>query len=74
MRIKKVVLFEDFKKMDEGTQSDLKKFIKKHKTELNDLADEDKWDDIHSMLYTEFDLEPDSNKAKDLIQTFMFIF
>ena len=32
MRNKKITSFEDFKGMDEGLQSDLKKYIKKHMT------------------------------------------
>ena len=31
MRIKKIILLEDFKRMNEGLQSDLKKYIKKNK-------------------------------------------
>ena len=74
MRNKKITSFEDFKRMDESIQSDLKKYIKKHKEELESLADEDKWDDIYNQLYTEFDVEPNSSKAKDIKQTFDFIF
>ena len=74
MRNKKITSFEDFKRMDEGIQSDLKKYIKKHKEELESLADEDQWDDIYNQLYTEFDIEPNSSKAKDIKQTFDFIF
>lgn len=74
MRNKKITSFEDFKRMDESIQSDLKKYIKKHKEELESLADEDQWDDIYNQLYTEFDVEPNSSKAKDIKQTFDFIF
>jgi hypothetical protein len=74
MRNKKVTSFEDFKRMDEGIQSDLKKYIKKHKEELESLADEDQWETIYKQLYTEFDIEPDSKEAKELRQTFEFIF
>jgi|TARA_R100000541_G_scaffold58205_1_gene69170 hypothetical protein len=74
MRNRKITSFEDFKGMDEGIQSDLKKYIKKHKEELESLADEDQWETIYTQLYTEFDIEPNSSKAKDLRQTFEFIF
>jgi|TARA_B110000977_G_C10952325_1_gene445145 hypothetical protein len=74
MRNRKITSFENFKRMDEGTQSDLKKYIKNHKDELESLADEDLWDSIYTHLYTEFDVEPDSKKAKELKQTFDFIF
>ncbi len=74
MRNKKVTSFEDFKRMDEGIQSDLKKYIKKHKDELESLADEDQWETIYTQLYTDFDIEPDSKEAKELRQTFEFIF
>jgi hypothetical protein len=74
MRNKKVTSFEDFKRMDEGIQSDLKKYIKKHKEELESLADEDQWETIYKQLYTEFDIEPNSKEAKELRQTFEFIF
>ncbi len=74
MRIKKIILLEDFKKMDESLQSDLKKYIKKNKEELNSLADNEEWDSIYQLLYTEFDIIPDSTKGKELRQTFDFIF
>ena len=74
--MKKVIpTFEQFCSIDEGLQSDLKKFIKKNKSELNDMADEDRWEDIYLLLYQEFDIEDvESNKAKDLRQTFDFMF
>jgi hypothetical protein len=62
------------KTLDEGLESDIKKFIKNHRSELEDMADNDQWEDIHDMLYTEFDVQKDSRKAKDLIQTFEFMF
>ena len=47
---------------------------KKNKKELNSLADEDNWEAIYQHLFTEFDTEPESKKAKELRQTFDFIF
>ena len=37
MRNRKITSFENFKRMDEGTQSDLKKYIKNHKDDLSVL-------------------------------------
>ena len=73
-RTKKLLLFEEWTQIDEGLESDIKKYIKKHKGELNKLADDDEWDQIYQLLYTEFDVDPESDKAKDLRQTFDFIF
>ena len=73
-KIKSPISFEDFKKIDEGIRSDIKGYIKKNKKELNSLADEDEWDTIYQLLYTEFDVEPNSSKPKDLKQTFDLIF
>ena len=70
----KILLFEEYCNISEGTQSDIKKYIKKNSKELDSLADEDEWDTIYQLLYTEFDVEPDSKKGKELKQTFDFIF
>lgn len=74
MRNKKIVTLTEFKQLNEGIESDVKKYIKKNKKELNSLADDDKWDDLYQHLYTEFDVEADSDDAKELKQTFDFIF
>ena len=74
MRNKKIVTLTEFKHLNEGTESDIKKYIKKNKKELNSLADEDNWETIYQHLFTEFDAEPESKKAKELRQTFDFIF
>ena len=74
MRNKKIVTLTEFKQLNEGIESDVKKYIKKNKKELNSLADDDKWDDLYKHLYTEFDVEADSDDAKELKQTFDFIF
>lgn len=74
MRNKKITSFSDFKRMNESIQSDLKKYIKKNKDELESLADEDQWETIYNQLYTEFEVDPKSSKAKDIKQTFDFIF
>lgn len=70
--MKRVKLFEEF--LNEGLRADLKKFIKKNEDELNQLADEDQWDRIELMLQNEFDVQPNTPEAKDLLDTFMFIF
>jgi len=70
----KILLFEEYCNISEGTQSDIKKYIKKNSKELERLADDDEWDTIYQLLYTEFDVDPDSKKGKELKQTFDFIF
>ena len=49
-------------------------YIKQNREDLNDLADEDMWDEIYQKLYTDFDVDPESRKAEDLKQAFEFIF
>ena len=73
-RRNKILLFEEYCNIDEGINSDINKYIKKNSKELNSLADEDKWNSIYQLLYTEFDVLPDSKQAKDLRQTFDLIF
>ena len=65
--------FEEFQ-LNEGIKQDIKKFIKRNEPELNRMADEDEWEAIYQLMYSEFDVEAGSNKAKDLKQTFDFIF
>lgn len=74
MRNKNIITLNEFKQLNEGLESDVKKYIKKNKKELNNLADDDNWEVIYHDLFTEFDVEPESNQAKDLKQTFDFIF
>ena len=74
MRNKNIITLNEFKQFNEGLESDVKKYIKKNKEELNNLADDDNWEVIYHDLFTEFDVEPESNQAKDLKQTFDFIF
>jgi|TARA_B110000444_G_scaffold107171_1_gene101332 hypothetical protein len=73
-RNKRVLLFEEFVQINEGIETDIKKYIKKNDKELNSLADQDKWETIYQLLYTEFDILPDSKRGKELRQTFDFIF
>jgi hypothetical protein len=70
----KMLLFEEYCNINEGIQSDIKKYIKKNNKELDRLADDDEWDAIYQLLYTEFDVIPDSKQGKELRQTFDFIF
>ena len=65
--------FEEFQ-LNEGIKQDIKKFIKRNEPELNRMADEDEWEAIYQLMYSEFDVEAESDKAKDLKQTFDFIF
>lgn len=71
---KKILLQEEWESIGEGLESDIKKYIKKNKKELNSLADDDEWETLYQLLYTEFDVEPESDKAKEIKQTFDFIF
>ena len=73
-RRNKILLFEEYININEGIHSDIKKYIKKNSKELNSLADEDQWDTIYQLMYTEFDVLPDSKKGKELKQTFDLIF
>jgi hypothetical protein len=73
-RRNKILLFEEYCNINEGIQSDIKKYIKKNSKELNSLADNDEWETIYQLMYTEFDVLPDSKKGKELRQTFDFIF
>ena len=66
--------FEIVKTTNEDLRSDVKNFIKDNKDELNDLADNDKWDMMYQKLYDEFGVESDTIKAKDLLKTFQFVF
>ena len=73
-RRNKILLFEEYCNIDEGINSDIKKYIKKNSKELNSLADKDEWDTIYQLMYTEFDVLPDSKKGKELKQAFDLIF
>lgn len=73
-RRNKILLFEEYCNINEGIQSDIKNYIKKNSKELNSLADNDEWETIYQLMYTEFDVLPDSKKGKELRQTFDFIF
>lgn len=61
-------------KVNEDLRSDVKKFIKDNASELNTLADKDEWDLMYTKLYSEFNVEADSTKGKDLLKTFQFVF
>tara|TARA_Y100000287_G_scaffold147326_1_gene122317 strand:- start:422 stop:649 length:228 start_codon:yes stop_codon:yes gene_type:complete len=75
MRIsKKLLMFEQFTSKNEGVQSDIEKYITKNKKELDSLADNDEWETLYQHMYTEFDVEPDSPKGKELKKTFDSIF
>ena len=66
--------FEIVETTNEDIRSDVKKWIRTNKEELNDLADADEWDAMYDKLYSEFGVEADSIKAKDLLKTFQFVF
>ena len=60
--------------VNEDLRTDLKKYIKKNKSEIDRMADEENWDGINQMLINDFGLKDGSDDAKDLIQTFNFIY
>ncbi len=74
MRRNKILQFKEWKNINEGIHSDIKKYIKKNSKELDSLADDDEWSTIYQLLYTEFDVDPESKKGKELKQTFDLIF
>jgi len=57
-------------KINEDLKNDVKKYIKKNKKEIDDLADADQWDQIYTQLYADFDVEPDSDDAQELKTVF----
>jgi len=60
--------------VNEDLRSDLKKYIKKNKKEIDQLADQDDWDGIYRMLMNDFEVEDGSEEAEDLTQTFNFMY
>lgn len=67
-------LVEMFETVNEGLRSDIKKFIKDNKKELDELADNEEWDLMHQKLYTEFEVEADTADGKELLKTFELTF
>jgi len=68
--MKRIKLFEEFTSLNEGLRNDLKKFIKANQKELDRLADLEEWERLYLMLYTEFDVEPESDEAKEVKDAF----
>ena len=56
--------------VNEDLKTEVKKYIKKNQKELDALADADNWDQIYTQLYTDFDVEPDSDDAQELKTVF----
>ena len=73
-RSKKLLLFEDFMSIGKELRQKVEKYITKNKKELDSLADNDEWETLYQHMYTEFDVEPDSPKGKELKKTFDSIF
>ena len=71
--MKHIASFNNFS-INENLKSDNKRYLKQNREALNDLADEDMWDEIYKNLYTDFDVDPESSTAEDLKQAFEFIF
>ena len=61
-------------KLNEDLRSDLKKYIKKNKKELDQLADEDNWDGIYQMLINDFSVDSDSEDAEELKTVFNIVY
>lgn len=59
--------------VNEDLRSDVKKWIKKNKKEIDKLADEDDWYSIENMLVSDFGVE-DKDDMTDLVDTFHFIY
>lgn len=59
--------------VNEDLRSDVKKWIKKNKKEIDKLADEDDWYSIENMLVSDFGVE-DEDDMTDLVDTFHFIY
>lgn len=59
--------------VNEDLRSDVKKWIKKNKKEIDKLADEDDWYSIENMLVSDFGIE-DEDDMTDLVDTFHFIY
>ena len=59
--------------VNEDLRSDVKKWIKKNKKEIDKLADEDDWYSIENMLVSDFGVE-DEDGMTDLVDTFHFIY
>lgn len=73
-KVSKLLSLKEFSSINEGIQTDVEAYIKKNKEELDSLADEDKFDEIYQLLYTDFDADPSSKRGKDLKQAFDSIF
>tara|TARA_B100001287_G_scaffold56413_1_gene44822 strand:- start:713 stop:940 length:228 start_codon:yes stop_codon:yes gene_type:complete len=73
-KVSKLLSLKEFSSINEGIQNDVEAYIKKNKEELDSLADEDKFDEIYQLLYTDFDADPSSKRGKDLKQAFDSIF
>lgn len=56
--------------VNEDLKAEVKKYIKKNQKDLDALADADNWDQIYNQLYTDFDVEPDSDDAQELKTVF----
>ena len=59
--------------VNEDLRSDVKKWIKKNKKEIDKLADEDDWYSIENMLVSDCGVE-DEDDMTDLVDTFHFIY
>lgn len=63
-------MLESNVQVNEDLKNDVKKYIKKNKKDLDDMADADQWDQIYTQIYTDFDVEPESEDAQELKTVF----
>lgn len=60
--------------INEDFKNDLKRFVKKNEKEIDRLADEEDWEEIYNMIYTEFDIDPESDSAKEVRTVFNLVY
>ena len=55
--------------VNEDLRTDIKKYIKSNKKEIDVMADQDNWEGIYSMLMKDFEVREDDVKMADEIKT-----
>jgi hypothetical protein len=52
--------------VNEDLKKDIKKYVKDNKKQIDDLADADNWEEIHRMLLADFNVDPESEEAREI--------
>ena len=52
--------------VNEDLKKDIKKYVKDNKKQIDDLADSDNWEEIHKMMLADFNVDPDSEDAREM--------